>query len=415
MQNLLLVGTSHRFIEPSRLGLLPSGDQLRARLHEAQKQGRLAGFVVISTCNRLECYLELPCPPEQEGERNDAEPQDFAQELLPELFDIPGTTSQGEEVIRHLLRVAGSLDSMVLGENQILGQVKTAWQQAQDEGSCSSLLHEVFQHAVTGAKEVRNATGLGHKPVSVASLAARHLTQRWAQDTRPRIALLGAGEMVRKAVPALVEACGGKCDLLFVNRTAAKAEGLAREYAGRSMSLAEFVHEAPPCDALVVAVWSKSPILDPELAGRIAEHRRSSELPSEGPIELIDLGVPACIAPELGADDRFQLLDMDTLGAWSRRHATERRKAAARAMPIVERHVHACAARQRSRKLDLGGVRDAHLLLAEQQLRQLVDRQLAHLPDEDRERIERGFRDLAKAHAHLHLKDLRSMVAAHAG
>ncbi|PIE23191.1 MAG: hypothetical protein CSA62_08240 [Planctomycetota bacterium] len=418
MQNLLLVGTSHRFIDPSRLGLLPTGDELRARLGAARAEGRVAGFVVLSTCNRLECYLEVSDPKSA---------CDLPQDILRELFDIPGTTAQGQEVLRHLLHVAGSLGSMILGENQILGQVKKAWQKSQDEGECSPLLHEVFRHAVTGAKEIRNATGLGERPVSVASLAARHLVDRLSQHSlsqrslsqqnrqeHPRIALIGAGEMIRKASPAVVEACGGKCELLFVNRTFSKAEQLALEFGGRAMSLSDFYNETPGCEALIVAVWGKDPLCDVDLAEKVAD-AREREARSPGEIELVDLGVPACIAPELGADPRFHLLDMDTLNAWSRRHASERRKAAARALPIIERHVRAFVARRESRKFNLSGVREAHLQLAEDQIRQLVGSKLAHLSLDDRARIERGFLDLAKAHAHLHLKDLRSMVATSVG
>ncbi len=393
MQRLYLIGTSHQLCDPSKLARLPARERLESLIEDSCQLGIWNGAVLVATCNRIEFYLDL------EGS------EDPRLDSLRALFgELPFYEHEGREAARHLFRVAGSLDSMVLGENQILGQVRRAWERARESETCTSLLDGLFQEALSAAKEIRNTTGLGTQCVSVASIGCHELLDALSPlaGRKPRIALLGAGTMVRKAVVTLGDIC--EAELLFVNRTASKARALAEEHDGRSMPLESFLAFPPVLDAILVAVRGDEPVLRREFLERLP-------LPDTRRIVLLDLGVPSCVDPELGDDPRVLRIDMDHLQARSRRHAEERREAARRAEPIAARHVLAFARRLSARRLGLERVRARHIEMAEQEFEALVRKDLAFLPEEERERLKRRFLRLAKAHAHLHLKDLKVLAS----
>ncbi len=409
MNKLLLIGTNHRLVDPSQMGSLPRGEELLELLEGLRRDatgqaGKVAGFVALTTCNRYEIYLELR---ESQDEDRDFRILD---ELLPGLAAMPCIELRGLGIARHLLRVASSLESMVLGENQILGQVKTSWDTARSHKSLTTALDELFKEAVSGAKEVRRVTGLGTRPVSVASLSVRHLADRLViNGRRPIVALVGAGDMVRKAAPALAKL--GCYELLFVNRTEEKAHEFADVHGGRVMALRDFLDQPPLIDAMLVAVSCPKAIVDWELVDRISAVRAETQDPEQPPLELVDLGVPACIDPRLRERTDARLLDMDTLRRLSRQHVEEREAAAEQAEPIVEAHTAAFRARQRQKRLDLGQVHRSHLSLAEEQTAQLLAKNFSHLCEVDREALHKSLLDLAKAHAYLHLKDLKTLAA----
>jgi glutamyl-tRNA reductase len=209
MKPILVAGFSHQQVMPS---LLPrcydSRDAVLARLRAARDAGEIAGCVMLGTCNRLEVVVEPVVDragvPAIDGPR-----------LVARLFaadaPAPASIATGDDAIRHLIRVAASLDSMVVGEAQILGQVKEAHQRARAERLISPHLDLVMREVVRAAKEIRTRTGISTRPVSIASLAADALHERFALDREAVVAVLGAGEMARKAVPALCQRLACAC------------------------------------------------------------------------------------------------------------------------------------------------------------------------------------------------------------
>lgn len=395
MNRLHLFGTNHKIVPPKELGLLPPADELERELANLKAEGLIAGSVLLSTCNRFELYLEAPA-------QQDTVLPYLPPEIRQRLEEIESFHLQGMEAAKHLIRVAGSLESMVLGENQILAQVKQAWQRAQEGKLTTTMLDEAFRQALQGAKEIRNRTGLGTRPVSVASIGVRELTEHLRQqglEKGARIALIGAGEMTRKAAPALVAALAP--ELVFINRDPNKAIALCEQYGGSTMPLRSFLDEGADLDAIVIAVRCEFPLLDQEIVDQIRSRTGAS-------LAIVDLSVPGMVSAQ--ADARLTILDMDHLKAQSEANEGERRAAAELAFPIAQHHSELLARRVREKSLDLASVRTHHLDLAEQQIEDMIRKDFGHLEAADQDKIRHLVRSLAKSHAHLHLKDLRSQL-----
>lgn len=398
MDRLCLVGTSHQLVDPTRLASVPSEADFAAVLDRLQNDDHsIVGSVTLRTCNRVEIYVHL---------RSSAQGDSVARELATLFGQLPTKVLFGTDVVRHLIRVAGSLESMVLGENQILAQVKKAWQAGQERETLTTLLGDLFRHAVRAAKEIRTKTQLGTQPVSVASLGARCLRDACGTH-RPLVALVGAGTMVRKAAVAL----DGHADLIFVNRTYAKAVELAARFDGIAIPIEEFSKDAPAVDAVLAGVSTDQPLVDSSWVERIQSAR-----PEAAPaLVLVDLGVPPNIAPELHARGDVKLIDMDVLRAKCIANTDERHAAARLAEPIAERYAQTFGGHVRSQSLGLADVHRAHLELAENEIHNLLEGQFRHLSDSDRRELESKLLGLARAHAHLHLKDLKSKAVAFDG
>ncbi len=388
MKHLHLIGTSHRFVPPSRIGEVGSKEELLQLLNREKDQGLLRGFVLLCTCNRREAYLEL-APGSKE----------IPPSIVRAFSRVPGLRLQGPSVTEHLFRVASSLDSMVVGENQISGQVRAAVQDARDQRRLSSLLEEGFQAALRTAKEIRRKTGLGTQSVSVASVGAaatRTLLARRGIEN-PRIAIVGAGTMAKKAASAFRR--GKACRLFFVNRSEHKARALAETYGGETLSLAQVLRGSQAFDALLTAVSTEKALIDLACA---------QILTREGPIVLTDLGSPANIEKRCGDLDGVSLLDMDKLREISEAKLEERQALAAQAEPILQRGLARFRNRQKAKDLGLDRVRREHLKLAEEELSRIT--QFGGFSESYKSHLEEAFLRLAKAHAHLHLKDLKTRL-----
>jgi glutamyl-tRNA reductase len=395
MNRLHLFGTNHKIVPPKELGLLPPAHELERELANLKAEGLIAGSVLLSTCNRFELYLEAP------AEQDTLLPY-LPPEIRQRLQEIESFHLQGLEAARHLIRVAGSLESMVLGENQILAQVKQAWQRAQQGKLTTTMLDEAFRQALQGAKEVRSCTGLGTRPVSVASIGVRELTEHLRArglEKGARIALIGAGEMIRKAAPALVTAL--EPELTFINRDPNKATVLCEQYGGDTLPLRSFLADGAELDAIIIAVRCEFPLLDEEIVDQIRSR-------TQAPLTIVDLSVPGMVSA--APSPELEILDMDHLKAQSEANEGERRIAAKKAEPIAEYHSELLAQRVREKRLDLGSVRNHHLDLAEQQIETMILKDFAHLNAVDQDKIRHLVRSLAKSHAHIHLKDLRQQL-----
>lgn len=278
--------------------------------------------VLLSTCNRTELYADT----EDDGQLLAdwlASHPDAGRDLHAYLY-----RHRDADAVRHLFRVATGLDSLVLGEPQILGQVKQAWATARDAGTLGGPLDRVFQQAFATAKRARTDTRIGANPVSVASTAVRLAQDNFARLDESTVLLVGAGETIELAARHLVEARTKR--LLIANRTLAHAQELASRHGGYALPLAELDKHLAEADIVIAATASREPVLhrpQVEHALRLRRHR---------PMLLLDLAVPRDIAHDVsGLRDVF-LYTVDDLERAIEENRRSRREAAEQAEAIVE-------------------------------------------------------------------------------
>lgn len=283
---------------------------------------------VISTCNRTEIYALIhgETPTEHVG-RWLAEQHGLDYDWLrPYLYSY-----RGREAVSQLLTVASGLDSLVLGEPQILGQTKAAYHQSAAAGTLGQALERLFQHAFSVAKQVRSETAIGENPVSVA-YAAVSLAKQIFGDIPQRAALLvGAGEMIELTARHLKEQ--GLQRLVVANRSAEKAEKIAAAYDGEGIALTDIPHRLAEADIIVASTASALPILGKgsvERALRARKHR---------PFFMVDLAVPRDIEPEVAELRDVYLYSIDDLRSVIEENVRSRETAAAQAREIVDAQV----------------------------------------------------------------------------
>ena len=278
--------------------------------------------VLLSTCNRTELYAHA------EG---DGRPLADWLAAHPEAGDaLHGYLyrHRDADAVRHLFRVASGLDSLVLGEPQILGQVKQAWAASREAGALGGQLDRLFQQAFATAKRTRTDTRIGANPVSVASIAVRLAQDNFARLDESTVLLIGAGETIELAARHLAEAKAQR--MLVANRTLAHAQDLASRHGGIALPLTELDRHLAEADVVISATAARTPILhraQVEQALRARRHR---------PMLLLDLAVPRDIAHDVsGLRDVF-LYTVDDLERVIEDNRRSRREAAEQAEAIIE-------------------------------------------------------------------------------
>jgi len=299
-------------------------ERLRDALGELRR-GLAREAAILSTCNRTELYVagdEPAATAEWLARYHRFEPDG----LSPYLYTLPH-----EQAVRHVFRVASGLDSMVLGEPQILGQLKEAARAAESAGTLGTLLHKLFQRSFAVAKEVRSTTQLGAASVSMAAAAVRLAARIFPRLSEQRVLFIGAGEMIELCATHF--AAQSPARMAVANRTLERAEKLARRFAAQPIelrSLAEHLHEY---DIVVSCTASSLPILGKGLVERALRARRHR------PIFMVDLAVPRDIEPEAGELDDVFLYTLDDLGQVISANLDSRRSAVAQAEVIIDTQV----------------------------------------------------------------------------
>jgi len=271
-------------------------------LQHARVHAGITELVIVSTCNRTELIAS--------SDHEDALHR--LKHWLTEFHHLPSAALEGccywfyeRDALRHLIRVASGLDSMVLGEPQIFGQVKSAFAVAQEAGAIGAELARVFQQTFTIAKRVRTDTAIGENPVSVA-YAAVSLAQRIFSDLRKTSALLiGAGETVELLARHLREQ--GVTRLLIANRTLERAQDLAQRFAAEAVMLADIPNVLAQVDIVISSTASQLPILGKGAVERALKVRKRR------PMLLVDIAVPRDIEPEVGDLADAYLYSVDDL------------------------------------------------------------------------------------------------------
>lgn len=327
-RRLLALGLSHQTAPVAlREKVAFAAERLPEALASLLARAGVEEAAVVSTCNRTEIYCSVSDGHESEPARWLAESHGLdAGELRGCLYQ-----HQDGEAVRHLFRVATGLDSLVLGEPQILGQVKDAWQVARDAGSLRSGLDRLFQHGFAVAKRVRTDTAIGAHPVSIAFAGVRLAQQVFSDLREANVLLIGAGETIELTARHLMEQNTRR--LLVANRTLENAQVLAARIGGYALALEDLPRHLHEADIVISATAAREPILrraDLALALRQRRHR---------PMFLLDLAVPRDIAEDVATLEDVFLYTVDDLDQVIEENRRSRREAARQAEAIIDLQV----------------------------------------------------------------------------
>jgi len=282
--------------------------------------------VVLSTCNRTEVYYSCKdCEDALEAIRGTLRKR-FGAEV--ERLDSYIYAFLDEDAYKHLFLVASGLDSMIVGEPQILGQVKDAYRLATSHNATGFLLDKVFHRTFRVAKRIRSETRIGYNPVSISSMAVELSKKIFLDLARKKILVIGAGEMCEIALRHFKKE--GLSDILITNRTFQGAHRLADEYGGIPYAFEEIPNLLNTVDMILSSTGSEKPIIDRDVVQTAMKKRKSR------PLFFIDIAVPRDIDPLVNNMENVYLYDIDDLKDLSQRHLSDRLKESQKAYGIME-------------------------------------------------------------------------------
>jgi glutamyl-tRNA reductase len=284
--------------------------------------------LLLTTCNRVEVYAAAEnLVPTEQIVRCLARTETVGRNGGAENF----YRYEAADCVRHLFRVASGLDSMVVGETEILGQAKKAYEAARLAGAAGRYLHRLFQRAFRVAKHVRTHTEITRGAVSVGSVAVDLAQKIFGDLENCKVLVIGAGETSDRTVRALVSR--GVTDLRVSNRSADRAEALARAVNGRAVPFEQWADQCAEIDILITSTSSELPLVSQE---KIAPMLRAR---IDRPLFIIDIAVPRDVAPDVNALDGVYLYDIDSLQSIADRSLATRRAQIAAAEEIISQHV----------------------------------------------------------------------------
>ncbi|MDG4595928.1 MAG: glutamyl-tRNA reductase [Candidatus Contendobacter sp.] len=322
---LLALGLNHRTAPVGvreRVAFAP--DRVGAALRDLLDRGGAHEAAILSTCNRTELYCGL-------NDRDGGQVVEWLGDyhLLPTVDLQPYLYRYADQqAVRHILRVASGLDSLVLGEPQILGQVKAAYQAANGAGTLGARLERLFQHTFAVAKQVRTDTRIGASPVSVAFAAVGLAKQIFADLPKRAALLIGAGDTIELVARHLHENGVGR--LIVANRTLERAHALVAPFGGYAIALEEIPIHLGEADIVIAATASPGLMLDAARVQSCLKQRRRR------PMFMVDLAVPRDIDPAVASLDDVYLYTVDDLKDIIQENLRSRKAAAAQAEEIID-------------------------------------------------------------------------------
>jgi glutamyl-tRNA reductase len=333
--NFQLIGVNHNSAPLDvREKLAVPETQLPEAIGALVKQPGVEEGMVLSTCNRVELLASTSQSADLRGFLGSY----FG--VSPEAIHSHLYEFEEREAVRHVFRVAASLDSMVVGEPQILGQVKEAYAVARGLGAVHSALEALLSRAFAVAKRVRTETAIGSSSVSVASVAVQLAEKIFGSLEGKTVYLVGAGKMAELAARHLIGHGAGK--IVISNRTHERAVQLAEAFGGEAVPFDRLHETAGQADIILTSTGASEPIFRRDHGEKLRKGRRNR------PVFFIDIAVPRNVAPEVNKLDGLFVYDVDDLQSIASSNSTERKKEAERAEQIVESEVMRFAARMKS-------------------------------------------------------------------
>lgn len=377
--SLLVVGVNHRsgplpLLE--RLTIAP--DDLAKRVSGLAVRDNIREAVVLSTCNRTEVYVVA-----ERFHGAYADVRDFlcelgeldVEELSPHLF-----SEHESAAVHHLFEVAAGLDSAVIGEGEILGQIRTAWEVARDESAARAGLNLLMRSAVETGKRARTETAIGRGTASVSHAAVEMLADVVGDLDGKHVAVIGAGSMGEGVAVALHKA--GGADICVVNRSPERGAALAQRVDATAVGFDRLDAALAAADVVVASTGSGEPVITADVLAR-------ARAMSEQPLHIIDIAVPRDVAPEVAELDGVDVLDLDDLRDWADRGRAKRAKEADLVRRIVVEEVENFGVEQTSRQAAplVAAMHQAAESVRASELERFAHR-LAELSDADRAAVE---------------------------
>jgi glutamyl-tRNA reductase len=324
---LLVIGLNHNTapIEIRECLAFPE-DKLEEALSKVRSLSTVKEDMIVSTCNRVEVYAAT-----RETEKAVRDLKEFLSQyhgISLKEFERSLYTHVGEEAVRHIFRVASSLDSMVLGEPQILGQIKEAYDISQQANTSGLILHRLLHRAFHVAKRVRTETKIAISAVSVSSVAVELAEKIFGTLEKKTVLLIGAGEMCELAARHLV--AGGVEKMLVTNRTYERAASLAREFRGEAIPFEDMIHGLKKTDIVISATNSPQYLIGHDQIAKVMKDRRQK------PIFFIDIADPRDVEPKVGDMENVYLYNIDDLQKVANENIRDREKEAQKAEGIVQ-------------------------------------------------------------------------------
>lgn len=379
---IVLVGLNHRTAPVEvRERVSFTAEQARRAAEELRARGILEETLVLSTCNRSEVY---GVPPESSHECAPGL-STFLSEFHSVRADILSVSlyhHYDHEAVRHLFRVAAGLDSMLLGEAEILGQVREAYRFAHEQGATGPVLNRLFQGALEVGKRVRTETELGTRPMSVASAGVKLAERIFGKLGERRALVLGAGTISEQVVSQLRDR--GIAQLHVMNRSRDRADELAKQFGGKVVGWGEWETALQSPDVVVSSVSSDEPVLRRDIVERAMAARGNRAL------FLMDLGVPRNIDPRVGELYNVYVYNTDDLTEIVQQNRNARESEIPRAQGIVDEHVTKFLSWQAS--VELVGLVDAlRVKMREERASFIRSRMepMKHLTETDRAHVEK--------------------------
>lgn len=404
MPRLLLLGMNHATAPLAvREQLAMNADQRNQAMGKFRQSFPGAEIVLLSTCNRVELYAA----------GNDLGDGGAIARFLPEFhrlssadFDSHWYRKTENEVVQHLFSVAASLDSLVLGETQIIGQVREAYESACQLGSAGAQLHPLFQKAVAIGKQVMHQTALGVGRLSIASAAVDYAKSIFEHFQDKTVLCIGAGKMARLVLAHFHGLHPGR--LLICNRDQGKATTLAREFAGEAVPFGNLAEHLAMADIVITSTGAAHPIITRAMFESVLKQRRYR------PIFLVDIAVPRDVEEAVGELDHVYLYNIDDLQQVVSATQSQRSAEIESARTLVQSAVNEFLAWQRSRELGpaIEQLYSRYHAMAKEELFRVTSR-LENLSESDRQELEEMLRRLVNKLLHDPIQTLKNADGLH--
>lgn len=343
--SIILVGLNHKTAPIEvRERLAFTDEACAASLHELVDGERISEGLIFSTCNRVEVLAATGRAGGDECATQIGEFLSRARGVPADSFGRHLYVHTEEAAVRHVFRVASSLDSMVVGEPQVLGQVRRAYSIAIDAGTAGRVLHKLVHHALRVAKRVRTETGIASSAVSISYTAVELGRKIFGTLKGTTVMLVGAGEMAELAAQHLKNA--GASRLLVANRTYETAAALASKFEGEAVEFGALAARLAEADIVICSTAAGGYVITPEMARAALEARRKR------PAFFIDISVPRNVDPAVGRIENLFVFDVDDLESVVVSNIRERERESERAELIIDSEV--MGFQQALRSLDIG-------------------------------------------------------------
>lgn len=327
--HILIFGLNHNTAPVEIREKLFISEEVLENFLKRLKNNNLNETVVLSTCNRTEIYLSTDNPDESYNTLKEIIINDF--NIQPEWFHNYTYLFKDEDAYRHLFLVASGLDSMVIGEPQILGQVKDAYRAAVFQGTTGFYLDRLFHRTFNVAKRIRTETKIGYNPVSISSMAVELSKRIFGELENKKILVIGAGEMCEIALKHFKKE--GVSDIFVTNRTFQRAKKLSEDIAGTPYPFEDIPELLTRVDMILSSTGADKHIIDRDTILPIMKKRKNR------PLFFIDIAVPRDIDPKVNDIENIYLYNIDDLKELSQRYMQNRIKESEYAISIVEEEI----------------------------------------------------------------------------